>query len=827
MRRLQALLIVLVALAVTVSVVPRASAEAIDTISTEGYRIQTVPSSGLGTARLISDNGMVVLFTNQTNKTNNIWPGIGYPFSDIGCQFCASNPNYNITGVNSSDVFAGSWINGSGVKIPFIWSESAGYNQLGLPVGSMGIVGAEVKGIDEAGNIAGIFNALPGLCDDTYSGTCSFFGSPNAIGGYDYDVIPAMVSATNIGGGRVVGNGWTWTPGGGMLDLRHPGYSVAVAYDVNESGEIAGILGDGAGNNVAAYWPGPTASPIPIGTLSGDSQSFAAAINGSGQVVGWSGTSQSPNDPRRAFAWTPPSGPMVDLGLLPGGATAEAWDINLAGLVAGTADGRPVIWDFAGSGYDIDYPPEVTVNGPGQGSEGDLLVIDLTVTDFDGDPFTVTLSGEPTGAVWDDVSQDITWQTGPGDAGTYRFSVTVAQDDQPANTLTVPLTFLVSGPLTLDPIGDQLATEGELLTFTATSSAGLAQYVAVGGTPSNPTPLPPGAQINPLTGVFTWTPDSSQVGDHEITIQVTDVGDFTRPTASETITITVQPAGGAQPVTIMVDESILVIDDPSILPSALIRLIEGIRVSDDVQVRPPILISVFENVGVSDGGGVVPSALIHFAESVNVHDAVVVSPEALASLSGMKWEDIDGDGARDPGEPAMQGVSIYLDLDDDGTLDSGEPATVTAADGSYSFDGLVPGLWVVREVVPSGYTQTFPTAAAGFEHQVTLAAEDLATGFDFGNQPLPNLAPIIQPIDDVFAVVGEQIAVSPIVTDPEGDQFTHNWEGAPSNAIINGIFDLTPTTAQGGSVFEITLTVTQDDDPSKTTSATFKVYVAA
>jgi len=97
---------------------------------------------------------------------------------------------------------------------------------------------------------------------------------------------------------------------------------------------------------------------------------------------------------------------------------------------------------------------------------------------------------------------------------------------------------------------------------------------------------------------------------------------------------------------------------------------------------------------------------------------------------------------------------------------------------------------------------------------------------DFGNRPI-DLPPVIEPIDDVFGLVGQEIVVVPTVTDPEGDVFDLTWEGGPPNAVINGIWVLTPDEDQGESVFEITVTATQVDDPSLSTSETFRVYVAA
>ena len=77
-------------------------------------------------------------------------------------------------------------------------------------------------------------------------------------------------------------------------------------------------------------------------------------------------------------------------------------------------------------------------------------------------------------------------------------------------------------------------------------------------------------------------------------------------------------------------------------------------------------------------------------------------------IEGDKWNDLDGDGVRDAGEPTMAGWTVYLDSDNDGTLDAGEPTRVTDASGHYVFTDLASGTYRVREVLQSGWTQTCP-----------------------------------------------------------------------------------------------------------------------
>src|ERR687883_930405 len=70
-------------------------------------------------------------------------------------------------------------------------------------------------------------------------------------------------------------------------------------------------------------------------------------------------------------------------------------------------------------------------------------------------------------------------------------------------------------------------------------------------------------------------------------------------------------------------------------------------------------------------------------ETVDGRDFGVV-PES--SVSGVQFEDLDADGARDPGEPGVAGWTIWVDYDNDGVRDSGEPSDTTDGAGSYSID---------------------------------------------------------------------------------------------------------------------------------------------
>lgn len=95
-------------------------------------------------------------------------------------------------------------------------------------------------------------------------------------------------------------------------------------------------------------------------------------------------------------------------------------------------------------------------------------------------------------------------------------------------------------------------------------------------------------------------------------------------------------------------------------------------------------------------------------------------------VEGTKWEDANGNGVRDSNEIGLGGWVIEL-YDQAGNLLA---TTTTAADGSYSFSGLKPGAYEVREVQRSGYTQTAPVGGVcDFE----LISGQTLSGLDFGN----------------------------------------------------------------------------------------------
>ncbi|MEE8450423.1 MAG: hypothetical protein V3R99_00865 [Thermoguttaceae bacterium] len=93
------------------------------------------------------------------------------------------------------------------------------------------------------------------------------------------------------------------------------------------------------------------------------------------------------------------------------------------------------------------------------------------------------------------------------------------------------------------------------------------------------------------------------------------------------------------------------------------------------------------------------------------NDPAGVTSVLTGRICGSKFNDLNGDRVRDPGEPLLPNWIIYLDENNDGRRDPGERFEVTDAAGNYCFSNLPPGDYTVAEIQQNGWEQTFPAGA--------------------------------------------------------------------------------------------------------------------
>jgi SdrD B-like protein len=110
----------------------------------------------------------------------------------------------------------------------------------------------------------------------------------------------------------------------------------------------------------------------------------------------------------------------------------------------------------------------------------------------------------------------------------------------------------------------------------------------------------------------------------------------------------------------------------------------------------------------------------------NVPNLTFPNQPLAGVIGGVKFEDANGDGIREPGESPLSGVTILLGTGIGAPLQT----TVTAADGTFLFSNVAAGTYLLTESVPVGFTQTVP-ASGGIT--VNLPAGGSSLDSVFGN----------------------------------------------------------------------------------------------
>ncbi|MDI6898430.1 MAG: PKD domain-containing protein [Methanolinea sp.] len=130
------------------------------------------------------------------------------------------------------------------------------------------------------------------------------------------------------------------------------------------------------------------------------------------------------------------------------------------------------------------------------------------------------------------------------------------------------------------------------------------------------------------------------------------------------------------------------------------------------------------------------------SDSWSSYITVMTSP-SCGFISGTKYNDLNGNGNRDPGEPGLAGwtIQIFRKSGNDWTyVTSG----ITAADGTYTVTGLQyqpAEQYLVKEILQPGWIRTQPATEDYYNFIVLNPPHCYETGVNFGNrQVLPPTA---------------------------------------------------------------------------------------
>ena len=122
----------------------------------------------------------------------------------------------------------------------------------------------------------------------------------------------------------------------------------------------------------------------------------------------------------------------------------------------------------------------------------------------------------------------------------------------------------------------------------------------------------------------------------------------------------------------------------------------------------------------------------------------------IGTVSGVVFNDVNGDGVQDAGESGIINVMVQL-------LQGGSPisTTTTNATGVYSFTAVTEGSYTVRETDPAGYVSTTPNDVI-----VSVAPDGSATA-NFGDQGIGTVSGVV--FNDVNGDGGQDAGESGII----------------------------------------------------------------
>ena len=645
-----------------------------------------------GDRNLISGNGSAGVFIDGATATGNSVFG-NFIGTDINGTVKVSNVGFGVAIQNARNNTIGG--NTAGARNIISGNNAFGIVILNTPATSNAATGNRVLGNFIGTDVSGtlkLSNTLTGVliqdaASNTIGGTAA--GDRNIISGNDGFGVQILNANATLN--SVLGN-YIGTNALGTAALPN---IIGVVVDNAPSNTIGGSTA-GAGNIIS----GNSSPSAGLGVQITGASATGNTLRGNFIGVAANGTSPLGNSSIGVQITAAASNNAIG-GIVAGEGNIIANNGNIGvGVASGTGNRiqNNSIFGNVGSGIDLGNNG-ITANDP--------LDPDIGANNLQNTPVLTVAS-----------------------AGTGTVTVTGTFNSTPVSTFTLQFfannppglqgqTFIASIPVTTDAAGNAAfnqtfpaaVTAGQLITATATDTAGNTSEFSAQPVPVVSLSSITGIKFNDIDGNSTQA--STEPGVPGVTVFLDTNGDGLLG-VGETSATTTSPLGS--------------FTFPN-LPSGTYSVREVVPANS----RPTTL----NPVAVTLAAGQTTPGIANFGNQAI--PAPTPTPAVLGSITGIKFNDIDGNGTQVATELGVAGVTVFLDTNNNNALDAGETSvtTGTSPNGSFTFGNLPAGTYNVREVVPVGSRQTTQNPPP-----VILAAGQTAPAtVNFGNQAIPTPTP--------------------------------------------------------------------------------------
>ena len=373
--------------------------------------------------------------------------------------------------------------------------------------------------------------------------------------------------------------------------------------------------------------------------------------------------------------------------------------------------------------------------------------------------------------------------------GSYSNTATGDTNQTPPSTSTVTISVLPQAPIAQDDsTTTPFNTPATLTNITANDTAfGTGNSIVINTIDLDPSTL--GQQtsftdvdgnqwsVNITTGDVTFTPATNYTGTATIPYSVQDASG---QIATANLSVTVAPPASISGVVFhdvnldgskLASESGIVGVIVNLYDSTGTTLIAstttgagGIYNFPNLTAGNYLVVEIDPAGYVSSTANSVPVTLVAGSSGTADFGDYQLPNTALSNISGVVFNDANGNGVQDAGETPLSGVTVELE----NSLGIVIATTTTNASGAYTFTNLPAGTYTVVETDLPGYVSTTLNNIA-----VTLSAGTNAT-INFGDQ----------------TVVG-----NPLIADPAVTKL-----GTPSSAVVGDVVVYTITVGNNGNI---------------------------